>query len=320
MSEIFVGIDVSKASLDIHVDSTGKAWTEKNDAPGLKRLVAELGELEVTLAVMEATGPYHRQAAAVLAAAGIPTVVVNARQIRSFAKATGTLAKTDSVDAKVIAHFGRAVRPKPRPLPTEEQSHLQSLVARRLQLLEMLSAERNRQQVTTDKLVLKDITKHIQWLTKRLGSIEDDLEKVIQASPIWREREELFKEVPGIGDVTARTLLSELPEIGTLDRRQIAALSGLAPFNRDSGTSVKGARYCWGGRPNVRTSLYMASLSATRHNPVIKAQYAQLLKRGKPKKLALIACARKLLTILNAMARDNSRWAPVAESPAIQAA
>jgi transposase len=308
MLHVFVGIDVAKAQLDIAVRPTGERWTVSNDDPGIAALVVRLQAVPPTLIVLEATGGYQRAVVAVLAAAALPVVVVNPRQVRDFAKATGQLAKTDALDARAIAHFAEAVRPTPRPLPDAQTEELRALVARRRQLITMRTAEYNRLGRASGRL-WADIQAHILWLDQRLVALDDDLDTMLRASPVWRERDELYRSVPGIGPVCARTLVLDLPELGTLSRQRIAALVGVAPFNRDSGT-LRGRRTIWGGRAAVRATLYMSALVAVRHNPALKTFYERLCAAGKAKKVALTACMRKLLTILNAMVKHQAPWQP----------
>ena len=303
---IFVGIDVSKARLDIAIRPTSERESVANDKAGIKALVKRLAKLPPTLIVLEATGGYERQLAQALVRAELPVVVVNPRQVRDFAKATGQLAKTDSIDAGVLAHFGEAVRPQLRCLPDEVTLELRALTARRRQVIEMIGAETNRLAMTS-KAVGKRIDAHIHWLEQELKRADQDLDRSIQQSPIWKENQELLLSTPSIGPVTSRTLIAELPELGTLDRKQISALAGLAPFNRDSGT-LKGRRTIWGGRAPVRSALYMAALVATRRNSVIRDFYKRLRANGKLFKVALVACMRKLLTILNSMIKHKTRW------------
>jgi transposase len=267
-----------------------------------------LQEIAPQLIVLEATGGYQRTVVAVLAAAGLPVVVVNPRQARDFAKATGQLAKTDRLDARALAHFADAVRPAPRPLPDAQTEELRALLARRRQLVAMRTAEQNRLGSAPPPLQA-DIQAHITWVTERLAALDNDLDTTLRASPVWREREALLRSVPGIGPVCARTLLFDLPELGTLSRQRLAALVGVAPFHRDSGT-LRGTRAVWGGRAQVRTVLYMSTLVAVRYNPVLKAFYERLRAAGKAAKVALTACMRKLLTILNAMVKHKTRWQP----------
>jgi transposase len=304
---MFIGIDVSKARLDVHVRPTGEAFVVARDDEGLAALVTRLGRLRPKLIVLEATGGLQLRASALLASAGLPVAVVNPRQVRDFARATGRLAKTDALDAEAIARFAEAVQPEPRPLPDAETQRLAGLIARRRQIVEMMTAEKNRRHQVAAADLKASLDTHLDWLRKELNRIDEDLDGAVRASPIWRTKEELLKSVPGIGDVASRTLLAELPELGRLNRREIAALVGLAPFNRDSGT-LRGRRTIWGGRAALRAKLYMAALAATRCNPVIAAFYARLRAAGKPAKLAITACMRKLLVILNAMVRDHTPW------------
>jgi transposase len=309
MEKGFVGIDVSKDVLDVAHRPSGSSWAEPNDETGIARLVARLREVKPELVVLEATGGYETAVAIALATAGVAVAVVNPRQVRDFAKAFNKLAKTDAIDADCLALFGERVRPEPRPLGDEAQRQLEALMLRRRQLVEMIASERNRLQSCRVETIRKDIQETIQWLGRRLKDIDRDLDSALRRSPIWREREPLFRSVPGVGRVTVAVLASELPELGTLNRKQIAALVGVAPFNNDSGRRTDGKRQVWGGRASVRATLYMATLKATQTNLVIRAFYARLLATGKPKKVALVACMRKLLTMLNAMARDGRPWA-----------
>jgi transposase len=302
----FVGIDVAKAQLDIAVRPSGERWAVSNDADGVVTLVEQLQPLHPTLIVLEATGGLERIATAALATAGLPVVVVHPRQARDFARATGQLAKTDALDARALAHFADVIRPTPRPLPNAQTQELRALLGRRQQLIGMRTAEQNRLAGTSGRLI-QDIEAHIAWLNARIATLDDDLETMLRASPLWRENDDLLQSVPGIGPVCARTLLLELPELGTLTRQQIAALVGVAPLNCDSGT-LRGRRTIWGGRAHVRTVLYMGTLVATRFNPQIKAFYQRLLAAGKVKKVALTACMRKLLTMLNAMLKHRTFW------------
>jgi len=306
VSLIFVGIDVSKAQLDVAIRPTGEKESFANDKAGIKALVKRLAKIEPTLIVLEATGGYERQVTRALVSADLPVVVVNPRQVRDFAKATGQLAKTDSIDAAVLAHFAEVIRPELRPLPDVVTLELRALTARRRQILEMIAAENNRLAMTS-KAVAKRIDAHIRWLEQELERANQELDQAIEQSPIWKENDELLRSAKGIGPITSRTLLAELPELGTLDRKQISALVGVAPFNRDSG-SLKGRRSIWGGRAPVRCALYMATLVATRRNPVIRDFYKRLTAKGKLFKVALVACMRKLLTILNSMIKHKTRW------------
>jgi transposase len=307
MERMFVGIDVAKDRLDVHVRPSGEAFAVARDGEGVAGLAERLRAARPQLIVLEATGGFEQVVAAELAGAGLPLVVVNPRQIRDFARATGRLAKTDRVDAAVIAHFAEAVRPPVRPLPDEQARLLGELVNRRRQVIEMMVAEGNRARQVETKRLKKRIERHRSTLQTELTEIEVELDETIRGTPIWRENEDLLKSVPGVGDVVARTLIAELPELGTLTRRQIAALVGVAPFSRDSGT-MRGKRTIWGGRAAVRAALYMGALVASRCNPVIAAFYQRLLAAGKSKKLALVACMRKLLVTLNAILRERTPW------------
>lgn len=309
MERIFVGIDVAKPHLDIHVRPTDERFRLLRDAAGLGNLVERLRPLGPVLVVLEATGGYEVPVAAALGSAGLPVAVVNPRQIRDFARATGQLAKTDTLDALIIARFAEAVQPEARPLPTAQAQALGELVARRRQLTDMLGAESNRQQQAHDPRLQRRIATHIRWLTKALAELEADLDDTIRSSPLWRAQDNLLQSVPGVGGVTAFTLIADLPELGHLDRRKIAALVGIAPLNRDSG-AWRGRRMIAGGRPTVRCVLYMAALTAIRFNPVIAHFYQRLTAAGRPKKVALIAAMRKLLTLLNAILRDQRPWQP----------
>jgi len=313
--EVFVGVDVSQAHLDVALRPSGETWHVAHDEPGIAALGARLRDLRPALVVLEATGGVEVPLVGALAAAGLPVAVVNPRQIRDFARATGKLAKTDRLDAVALARFAEAVRPEPRPIPDAAARALAALLARRRQVLAMLVAERSRRRVATPTLRL-DLDEHIAWLAARLERLEGELAAAVRASPVWRAREDLLRSVKGVGPVLATTLLAELPELGRLDRKRIAALVGVAPFNRDSGT-LRGRRTVWGGRAAVRAALYMATLSAAHTNPVLQAFYARLVAAGKAKKVALTACMRKLLVILNAMLRDGAPWlAPRAARPA----
>ena len=302
----YVGIDVSKARLDVCVLSTEPPWSVSNNDAGRGELAQRLALLAQPLIVLEATGGLEIAVVSALVEAGLLPVVINPRQVRDFAKATGRLAKTDTLDAEVIARFAQAIQPSPRPLKSEQAQQLDALLTRRRQLIEMLSAEQNRLH-QAPQVLHADIEAHIQWLRKRLDDGDSQLKALIQSSPLWRAKDQLLNSVPGVGPVTALTLIAELPELGSLNRREIAALVGVAPFNRDSGT-FKGQRTIWGGRAAVRTALYMAALSAKQFNPVIKAFYQRLREAGKPAKVALTACMRKLITILNAMVKNNTSW------------
>ena len=310
MEQIFVGIDVAKDRLDIHVRPSGESFVVSRDGDGLAALVDRLTQITPALIVLEATGGFEVTVAAALGSAGLPVAVVNPRQIRDFARATGKLAKTDALDAAAISHFAQAVHPEPRPVPEAKAQELGELVARRRQVIEMMVAERNRGRLLQSARLRKRIERHVSALQKELTEIENDLDQNIRNTPIWRESEDLLKSVPGVGDATARTLIADLPELGRLSRKQIAALVGVAPFNRDSGM-WRGKRTVWGGRAAVRSILYMATLVATRWNTVIAAFYRHLRDLGKPKKVALTACMRKLLVMLNAILRDRRPWQAV---------
>lgn len=305
-SSIFIGIDVSKAQLDIRVRPTGMRETFSNDKAGIKALVERLSGFKPTLIVLEATGNLERAVARSLVSEDFPLTIVNPRQVRDFARATGQLAKTDSIDADVLAHFAEVVRPQIRALPDQASWELKDLIARRRQISAMIVAENNRLD-RASKTIAQRITAHIRWLEKDLERADHDLDQSIRQSPIWQANQDLLQTVPGIGPVTSRTLLAELPELGELNRKQIAALAGVAPFNRDSGT-LKGKRCIWGGRASVRAALYMAALVASRRNAVIRKFYDRLRTAGKKPKVALVACMRKLLTILNSMIKHKTRW------------
>ncbi len=305
--EAYVGIDVSKAHLDVALLPTGESFVIPNNEEGLEELLGRLEGLCPTLVVLEATGGFERPLAAVLAASGIAVAVLNPTQTRDFARARGRLAKTDALDAKVLARFAEAVRPTPRTLPDAEAREFQAILARRRQLIQMMTAEKNRLGAATSKAVARRIEAHIRWLEKELSRTDRDLDETIESSPTFKENEALLRSVPGVGPVLCRTLLAELPELGSLSPRELSALVGVAPLNRDSGT-LRGRRSVWGGRGRVREALYMGALIASRHNPTIRAFYVRLLAAGKPKKVALVACMRKLLVILNAVMRDRTPW------------
>lgn len=312
--EIFVGIDVSKAVLDVAILPTGEAWAVSNSTEGMRDLVQRLKALSPILIVLEATGGLERRAVAALAGAALPVVAVNPRQVRDFAKATGKLAKTDAIDAAVLALFADRIRPEQRPLPDAQAQELEALVVRRRQVVDMITAEKNRLSAAPpSKRVRTDIGKTIKWLQKQLDTIDSDIDKSVQRSSAWRDKDDLLRSVPGVGKILSRTLISLAPELGTLSRTQMAALIGVAPLNRDSGLQ-RGRRFVWGGRAHVRAVLYMAALAAARFNPVIRAFYVRLVAAGKPRKVAIVACMRKLLSILNAIMRTKSRW--TAEIPA----
>ena len=309
VTPIFVGIDVSKAGLDVAVRPVGNRDFVTNDAAGIEILVERLRKLQPALIVLEATGGVERAVTRALASAEFPVVVINPRQVRDFAKATGQLAKTDTIDAAVLARFGEAVRPALRPLPDEMTWELRAVVTRRRQITEMIVAEANRLHGAS-KAVRKRINAHLRWLEAELKRADKDLDQSIRQSPIWRENEDLLRSVPSVGPVISRTLLAELPELGRLNRKQIAALVGVAPLNRDSGT-LRGRRSIWGGRATVRAALYMGALVASRRNAVIQTFYRRLRNAGKAPKVALVACMRKLLTILNAMIKHKTHWSEI---------
>lgn len=313
-----IGIDVAKDTLEIAVRPANEQWSCANRVEAFPSLIERLQQLAPERIILEATGGWEAPLANHLAAAGLPVIVINPRQARDFAKATGKLTKTDQVDARCLAHFGEAVKPPVRALPDEQTQALAALLTRRRQLVEMLVAEKNRLVTVQHRPNLKrDVAAHIQWLEKRIAQLDEDLRQQLEQSPVWRVNDQLLQSVPGVGEVTARTLLSQLPELGTLSDKEIAALVGVAPHACDSGQR-KGPAHIRGGRANVRSVLYMATLTAIRCNPVIKAFYQRLLAKGKLKKVALTACMRKLLVILNAMIRKQKAWGPV-QMPAAQA-
>jgi transposase len=305
--EVFAGIDVSKGILDVAVRPGGETWKADNSEEGIKGLAGRLQEAGVSLVVAEATGGLEIQVVSALALLGIDVAVVNPRQVRDFARATGRLAKSDTMDAEVLARFAEAVRPDVRPLKDEQERELAELVARRGQVVQMLVAEKNRFGRIGSKAVRKELKAHIAWLERRLGGIDKGIDSAIKGSPVWRVKDDLLRSVPGVGNATSSMLLAGVPELGSLNRRQVAALVGVAPLNRDSGL-FKGRRSVWGGRTNVRATLYMATLAAVRFNPEIKAFYQRLREGGKRPKVALTACMRKLIVILNAMLRDGTTW------------
>jgi transposase len=305
---IYVGIDVSKVRLDIAVRPTGEQWSAPNDDPGVAEVLTRLQPEAATLIVLEATGGLELPVTAALAGAGLPVAVVNPRQVRDFARATGRLAKTDRLDAQVLAHFAEAVHPTPRPVPDAQAQELTALLARRRQLVGMSVAERQRLGSALPAVRVR-IEAHLTWLDQELANVDGALRQSIQESPAWRVKARLLRSVPGVGPVLTTTLIAELPELGSLSRKEIAALVGVAPLNRDSG-SLRGRRTVWGGRRRVRTALYMATLVAARHNPVIQGFYERPCAAGKAKKVALTACMHKLLTILNAMAKHDATWDP----------
>jgi transposase len=306
----YVGIDVAKNRLDIAMRPSGECEQVGNDERGIRYVVSRLHKVRPTLVILEATGGLEQPVAAALALAGLPVAVVNPRQVRDFAKAVGKLAKTDTLDAKVLAHFAEAVRPEPRPLPDEQAQLLSATLLRRRQIIAMITSEENRLS-TAPKPIRRRIEVHLRWLKQELKRTNEELEQIVQESPIWREKAALLRSVPGVGPTLSVTLLAELPELEHLNRKKVAALVGVAPVNRDSGT-LRGVRTIWGGRSGVRTVLYMATLCAVRFNSTIKAFYERLRAKGKPKKVALTACMRKLLTILGAMLRNRTPWQPQA--------
>jgi transposase len=305
-AETYIGIDVSKERLDVTSRPTAATGSYENNASGIAALVEELKKQEPQLVVMEATGGLERMLAMELMAAQMPVVIVNPRQIRDFARATGQLAKTDLIDAGVIAHFGEAVKPEIRPLPDQMAQQMDALIGRRRQLVQMLASERNHL-VSATARVREHVKEHISQLEQLIKKLDQEIDQMITNSPIWKAKDDLFQSVKGVGPVLSRTLLAELPELGHLSRQEISKLVGVAPLNADSGKR-SGPRHCWGGRAPVRATLYMAAVSAARFNPVIKEFYQRLLARGKQKKVALVACMRKLLTILNAIAKNNTPW------------
>lgn len=305
----FVGVDVAKAVLDVCVRPTGEAVQFPNDAAGHAALIQWLQGVAPSHVVLEASGGYERAPTIALAAAGVPVIVVNARTVRAFAKATGQLAKTDRIDAAILALFAERLQPAQRPLADEATAELQELITRRRQLLEQLTMEKQRLPLARGRVVRRQLKDHIRYLERQVAETDDDLRQAIEASPVWRVQEDLLRTVPGVGPVVARTLLALVPELGHLNRKQIAALVGVAPFARDSG-AWRGTRHIWGGRANARTALYMGAFVGIRHNPVLHALFVRLRAAGKPAKVALVACMRKLLTILNAMLATGERWRP----------
>jgi len=302
----FVGIDISKDHFDIHIRPDDRHQRFTYDHDGQVSLVEMMIEVQPQLIVMEATGGYEQRLVAVMAAQQLPVAVVNARRVRDFAKATGQLAKTDRLDAAVMSDFAEKLRPQAGALPDESREELKALVARRRQLVDMITAENNRQLMAT-KDIQREIRKHIDWLKKRLKKVDEDMSRRIKASPIWKAKDDILQSTPGIGPTTSTTMLAALPELGTLNRRSIAALVGVAPMNRDSG-KWRGRRSIQGGRGAVRTTLFMCTLVAVKHNPAIRTLYQRLLAAGKPKMVAITACMRKLLTILNAMLKTDRHW------------
>lgn len=306
-SPSFIGIDVSKDRLDVHIRPSGQGFTVMRDGKGLDQLAIDLAALSPALIVLEATGGFEITVAAALAGVGLPLAVVNPRQIRDFARATGQLAKTDALDARVIALFAERIRPQPRPIADGDSQTLAELVARRRQVVELIGMESNRLRQARHARVQHTIKAILKTLNAQLAELDRNIDNTVRGSPIWRAADDLLTSVPGIGDVTSRTLIAELPELGHIDRRRIAALVGVAPINRDSG-QMRGRRTIAGGRAEVRSTLYMATLSAARWNPVIRRHYQALVERGLPKKVALVACMRRLLGILNAILRTRTPW------------
>lgn len=304
--EIFVGIDVSKAWLDVAVHAQKETTRFSNDEAGITSLVKKLKKLKPKLIVLEPTGGFEMLGVAELSQAGLPVAVVNGKRVRDFAKATGQIAKTDKLDARVLAHFAAAIRPEVRSLRSEDEAQLTALLTRRRQILDMLTVEKNRL-VTVRARMRPDLEAHIHWLSTHLKELDQEIEEFIKGSPLWKEKDTLLQSVPGVGPVTSATMLGMLPELGHLSRQAIAALVGVAPMNKDTGNR-QGKRSVYGGRADVRSVLYMAALSAKKHNPFIRKFYERLIRHGKEKKLALTACMRKLLVILNAMVRTNLPW------------
>ncbi|MCH7624837.1 MAG: IS110 family transposase [Chloroflexi bacterium] len=305
---IYVGIDVSKSHLDVAIRPSGEAWRAANDEAGIEQLVSRLKEMEPELVLMEATGKYEMPLAAAVQVGGVAVRVINPRQARDFARSTGRLAKTDAIDAEALALFAEGVKPQPRPLPDAQTQHLSAVLTRRSQLVGMLTAEKNRLG-RAPQPVRRRVQAHIDWLKQELRNVDDDLNTAVKESPMWHAKDQILTSTPGVGKVVSLTLLADLPELGTLNRKEIAHLVGVAPLNRDSGL-FRGKRIVWGGRARVRRALYMAALVATRYNPVIKAFYQRLCAAGKAKKVALVACMRKLLLILNNMVKHGTLWGP----------
>lgn len=302
----FVGIDVSRDHLDVAVRPSGDAWRVANDEAGIAELVAQARAVAPTAIVLEASGGLEAAVAAALAEVRLPVAVVNPRQARDFAKATGQLAKSDALDARMLAHFAEAIRPVVRPLPDAEQQRLAALMARRRQVVDMLVAEQQRLH-RARPAVRERVAAHVAWLDAELRALDGDVDAAIQASPLWRARDDLLRSVPGVGPVLSRTLLANLPELGRLDRKQIATLVGVAPLARESGR-WRGRRGIWGGRAEVRRVLYLATVVAVHHNPTIRSFYERLRAAGKPPKVALVACMHKLLLILDALLRSGQPW------------
>lgn len=302
---VYIGIDVAKATLDI-CTADGETWQTPNDDRAMEALCERIAALDPTLIVLESSGGYELRVAAALATAGLPVAIVGGRQIRRYAQALSILAKTDRIDARVLVRFAATVQPPVRALPDGATRALEALITRRRQLVGMMTAEQNRLE-TAVPAMRKEIKAHLGWLRRQVAKIDQAIDDDVRQSPIFRAKDDLLRSVPGVGDATSRTLIALLPELGTLDRKRIASLVGVAPFNRDSGT-LRGRRSVWGGRARVRSVLYMAALVGTRHNPILKDFYRRLRDAGKPAKVALVACMRKLLTILNAIVRDSRAW------------
>jgi transposase len=306
-SKAFIGIDVSKQLLEVAAHQSDYQFRCANKASAFGELIAELIALRPALIVLEATGGLEIPVTAALHAAGLPVVVINPRQVRDFAKALGQLAKTDRLDARVLAHFAAAIKPPLRPIKSKDELELDALVGRRGQLVEMLTAEKNRRGSAATDTVRKEIKEHIDWLQDRIAELDEQLQALLKSSSRWQVKDDLLQSVPGIGPVVSFSMIADLPELGTLNRQQISKLVGVAPLNCDSGQQ-RGTRHIYGGRARVRNMLYMAALTATRYNPVIKEFYKRLLAKHKPFKVAITACMRKLLVIINVMVRDGARW------------
>lgn len=302
----FVGIDVAKDSMEVTVHESNEHWNFPNDKSGLAKLITKMKKLSPQLIVLEATGGYESTIAIELQSKGFPVAVVNPRQIRDFARSVGILAKTDILDAKVIAQFAAKIQPTPRILPTKAAKKLGAILIRRKQIITMLTAEKNRLQ-QADSVVRKRVKNHVTWLEKELNDVNKELGQMVQEDPEWKAKDEIIQSVPGVGPNLSITILSDFPELGILNRKQIAALAGIAPFNRDSG-KMRGKRSIWGGRDIVRTATYMAAFVAIRFNPLLKSFFDRLINAGKPRKVALVACMRKLLCILNAMLKNRTTW------------
>jgi len=307
-TEIYIGIDVSKATLDIATWQPQQSWQVSNTTEGIEKLLQGLKKYSSSLVVIEATGGYERLVVAELVTANIPVSVINPKRARDFARSVGQLAKTDKIDARLLAHYAQAVRPRPRPLRTEDEERLSALMSRRRQVIEILTSEKNRL-ATAHKTTRNRVQEHIDWLLKELGDIDDEINQFIQSTPLWKQKDQLLRSVPGVGGITSQILLADLPELGTINRQCIAALVGVAPLNQDSGRK-RGKRRVFGGRETVRNILYMAAMSAARFKPLIKTFYDRLIKAGKAKKVAIVACMRKLLILLNAIIHQNRPWQP----------